>query len=45
MVNILLEGYEIQAPWLYDELRKYIKSTHKVAVVAFSFRDSRVEIA
>lgn len=43
MVNILLEGYEIDAPWLYEELKKHIKPIHKVAVVAFSFRDSRVK--
>lgn len=43
MVNILLEGYEIDAPWLYEELKKYIKPIHKVAVVAFSFRDNRVK--
>ncbi|MBQ8551345.1 MAG: Type 1 glutamine amidotransferase-like domain-containing protein [Clostridia bacterium] len=43
MVNILLEGYDIQAPWLYDELKNYIKPTHKISVVAFSFRDSRVK--
>ena len=43
MVNILLEGYEIDAPWLYQELKKYIKPIHKVAVVAFSFRDNRVK--
>ena len=39
MINILLEGYDIDAVWLYDELKKYIKPTHSVAVVAFSFRD------
>ncbi len=43
MINILLEGYDIDSPWLYDELKKHIKSFHKVAVVAFSFRDSRVK--
>ncbi len=43
MVNILLEGYEIDAPWLYETLKRYIKPIHKVAVVAFSFRDSRVK--
>lgn len=43
MVNILLEGYDIDASWLYDELKKYIKPTHSVAIVAFSFRDSRVK--
>ena len=43
MVNILLESYNIDAPWLYDELKKYIKPNHSVAVIAFSFRDSRVK--
>ncbi|MBD5154271.1 MAG: type 1 glutamine amidotransferase-like domain-containing protein [Oscillibacter sp.] len=43
MINILLEGYNIDAVWLYDELRKYIRPTHSVAVVAFSFRDNRVQ--
>lgn len=43
MINVLLEGYDIGAPWLYEELKKHIKPTHKVAVVAFSFRDSRVK--
>ena len=40
MINILLEGYDIDAIWLCDELKKYIKPTHSVAVVAFSFRDN-----
>lgn len=43
MVNILLEGYDIDAPWLYDELKNYIQPTHRVAIIAFSFRDSRVK--
>ena len=43
MVNILLEGYDIDAPWLYDTLKNYIQPTHRVAVIAFSFRDSRVK--
>ena len=43
MINILLEGYNIDAPWLRDELKRYIKPHHSVAVVAFSFRDSRVK--
>lgn len=42
MINILLEGYDIGAFWLYDELKKYIKPTYSVAVVAFSFRDNDV---
>ncbi len=43
MINILLEDYRISAPWLYGELREYIKPLYKVTVVAFSFRDSRVK--
>lgn len=43
MINILLEGYDIDAGWLCDELKKYIKPTHSVAVVVFSFRDNRVK--
>lgn len=43
MINILLEGFDIDAPWLYDELKNYIQLNHSVAVVAFSFRDNRVK--
>ena len=43
MTNILLEGYDIDAAWLYDELKNYIKPDSKAAIVAFSFRDSRVK--
>lgn len=43
MINILLEGYDIAAPYLYNELKNYIKPEHRVAVVAFSFRDDRVK--
>ena len=43
MINILLEGFDIDAPWLYEELKNYIKSNYSVAVVAFSFRDNRVK--
>ena len=43
MVNILLEGYDIDAPWLFDQLKNYIHPHNKVAVIAFSFRDSRVK--
>ena len=44
-MNILLEGYDIQAPYLYETLKNYIKPAHKVAVIAFSFRDTRVKNA
>lgn len=43
MINILLEGYDINADWLYKDLKKYILPNHSVAIVAFSFRDSRVK--
>lgn len=43
MINILLEGFDIDAPWLYDELKNYIQPNHSVAAVAFSFRDNRVK--
>lgn len=43
MVNILLEGYDISADWLRGELRRYIRPEQRVAIVAFSFRDSRVK--
>ncbi len=43
MINILLEGYDIAVSWLYDELKAYIKPSHKVAVIALAYRDSRVK--
>lgn len=43
MINILLEGYEINAPWLYDDLKKYILPNQLIAVIAFSFRDNEVK--
>lgn len=43
MVNILLEGYDISAPYLCGELKKYINQSSSVAVIALSFRDSQVK--
>ena len=43
MTNILLEGYDINAPWLLETLKRYILPSHKVAVIALAFRDSRVK--
>lgn len=43
MTNILLESYKINAPWLYNELRNYIKPDYTVAVIAFSFRDAETK--
>ena len=37
MVNVLLESYDLTVPYLFDALRPYIKSSHRVAIVAFSF--------
>ncbi len=31
MVNILLEGYEINSDYLYDDLKKYILTDYSVA--------------
>ncbi len=45
MIHILLEGYDCCQPWLFDSLRTYIKPYHKVAVLPFAFRDSRVRSA
>ncbi len=43
MVNILLESFDISSPWLYNQLKEYLKSQYEVAVIAFSFRDSHVK--
>lgn len=43
MVNILLEGPDLGAGWLYEALKKHLLPAHSVAVVAFSFRDDRVQ--
>jgi len=40
MINILLDGSNIDADWLYGTLKKYIKPAQKVTVVAFSFAES-----
>ena len=41
MVNVLLESYDLTAPFLVEELRKYIKPGNRVAIVAFSFLPSQ----
>ena len=43
MVNILLDYYDINNPWLFDTLKNYIKPQSKVAIIAFSFRDNQVK--
>ena len=37
MVNVLLESYDLTAPFLVDELKRYIRPDNRVAIVAFSF--------
>lgn len=39
MVNILLEGLDIDADWLKGTLKNYLKPYHKVVIVALSFGD------
>lgn len=43
MVNILLDYFNIDSDWLYNDLRNYIKPFHKVAIIALSFRDKHVK--
>lgn len=42
MINILLEGHNITHSWLYEELKNYIKPSHRVTVIPFAFRDRDV---
>lgn len=42
---MFVEGYDLTADYLRGELSKYIKPDSRVAVVAFSFRDSQVASA
>lgn len=40
MINILLAGFDIDAPFLYEELKNYMQPNHFVLIVAFSFIDN-----
>lgn len=42
MVNILLDGIDLDAPYLVEALRGYIRPEHRIVYVAFSFRDAKV---
>lgn len=42
MVNILNNQHTIDDEWCFSKFKEYILPEHKVAVVAFSFRDSRI---
>lgn len=41
MVNVLLESYDLTAPFLFDTLKQHIKPIHSVAIIAFSFLPSQ----
>lgn len=43
MVNILLDGLNIESQWIYKELKSYIKKDYMVTVIPFSFRDNQVK--
>jgi len=43
MINILNNEYTIDEDWCKPYFEQYIKPNHKVAVVAFSFRDTLVK--
>lgn len=45
MTHILLEGYDIDAPYLFDELKKHLRPGMKAVIVALSFRDGKVRCA
>ena len=45
MINILLEDYEIDTPWVWNELKRYLLPGRRVAVVAFAFRDEQASNA
>ena len=33
MVNILLEGYDIDAPWLFEELKKHLPNSPDYRII------------
>jgi peptidase E len=45
MVNILLDGIDLDSDYLREELGKYIKPNHRIVNVAFSFKDAKVKSA
>ena len=42
MINVLLDFYTIDEPWIYSELKSVISPEMKVALIPFSFRDEYV---
>ena len=45
MIHMLLEGYDIDAPWLAGELKGILRPESRVTIVALSFRDAQVKDA
>lgn len=45
MIHVLIEGYDIDAPWLRGELQGLLKPKERVTLVALSFRDAQVASA
>ena len=43
MINILLDVLDFSADFLYQELKRYIHSSDKVVILAFSYRDREVQ--
>jgi len=41
VINVLLESYDLTAPFLVQELRKHIKPEDRVTIIAFSFLPSQ----
>lgn len=41
MVNVLLESYDLTAPFLVEELHNYIRPNSSVTIIAFSFLPSQ----
>ena len=42
MINVLLDYYTIDEPWIYSELKSIISPEMKVVLIPFSFRDECV---
>ncbi len=43
MINILLDVLDFSADFLYEDLKRYIHPSDKVAILAFSYRDREVQ--
>ena len=45
MTHVLIEGYDIDAPWLRGELQGILRAEARVTLVALAFRDAQVASA